>query len=108
MIRLRYEERSRVRFVSLRTGETMLELKMLEGSLITWGCMKRDRCDVRLDAGAVTIAGELADNRGPVLRAGDDALEYLAGVRVEFGTVQEEPQRDRSLDGGHLRREAPR
>jgi len=65
-----------IRFDSLRTGETLLEAKRLNGALIVHGHASRDHYDVGIDGADVMISGTLWDRRGPAVSFGADALRF--------------------------------
>ena len=78
-----------VRFDSLRTGETLLDAKRIDQSLIIYGNARRDRFDVGLDGDEVRINGTLWDRYGPAVSFGDDALRFHTKVSVDCGALSE-------------------
>jgi hypothetical protein len=86
---LPYQDHGYIRFISDRTGETLFEIKMLEGSLIVWGSHYRpNEFDARRDddGGTVAVVGTLHDRIGPVVTFGE-CLNILSGFRVELGSL---------------------
>ena len=86
---LPYQEASYVRFVSDRTGETLFEIKMLDGALLVWGAHYRpSEFDALLadDGATVAVLGTLRDRIGPVVLFAE-CLQVLAGFRVEIGCL---------------------
>ena len=89
---LPYRDRSFVRFLSGRTGETIFELTMLDGSLIVWGAPYRPnefRALLADDGASVRLLGRLHDRCGPVVTFGQQ-FEIEAGFRVELGDLSAE------------------
>ncbi len=79
-----------VRFDSLLTGETLLEARRLgDEALVVWGTARRDRYDVGLRDGTVSITGTLWDRLGPALSFGDDAVRFYARVTCACGMLPE-------------------
>ncbi len=79
-----------VRFDSLRTGETLLEAKLLAGALIVYGNARRNRYNVGLDGDVVKIDGTLWDRRGPAVSFGDDALRFHTKVIIDCGVLPDD------------------
>ncbi len=87
MLTLPYRDHSYLRFVSARTGETVFEMKMLDGALIVWGRRYRpSEFDARLDGDTISMSGTLRDRRGIVVTFGD-AMIVSAGYSVEVGAL---------------------
>jgi hypothetical protein len=86
---LPYQDHGYIRFISDRTGETLFEIKMLDGSLLIWGTHYRpDEFGARLadDGASIAVVGTLRDRIGPVVTFGD-RLSILSGFRVELGSL---------------------
>jgi hypothetical protein len=86
---LPFRDHSYVRFVSARTGETLIELKMLGTGVIVWGAHYRPgESDVRLaeDGTTVSVSGVLRDRLGVVATLGD-VLDVGARFSVEAGEL---------------------
>ena len=86
-----------IRFVSGRTGETMLELKAQASAVIVWGARYRPdelRTDVDIEAETIAISGTLRDSVGPVVIFGA-AVVVSAPYRVEMGAVDRTPEERR-------------
>ena len=86
---LPYQEGSYVRFVSDRTGETLFEIKMLDGALLVWGAHYRpSEFDALLsdDGATVAVLGTLRDRLGPVVTFAQ-CLNVLSGFCVEIGRL---------------------
>lgn len=81
-----------VRIDSHRTGQTLLELRFIDDSMIIFGDAPRDRFLLeRNDAGVVTLVGGLHDRLGLALHAGEFGVEFAAAVRIETGPIPDEP-----------------
>lgn len=90
MTTFQYRERSYVRFFSLRTDETLFEMRMLEGALIVWGEHYRpSEFDAQLDGDTVVCSGMLRDRCGTVVTFGD-RLDILAPYRVDVGELPDD------------------
>jgi hypothetical protein len=76
-----------LRFESVRTSETLLEARRLNGALVVYGNATRDRYDVGLDGDVVKIDGTLWDRWGPAVSFGDDALRFHTKVIVDCGVL---------------------
>jgi hypothetical protein len=76
-----------IRFESLRTGETLLEAKRLDGALIVHGNANRRKFRVGLDGEVVKIDGTLWDRYGPAVSFGDDELRFHTKVSVDCGVL---------------------
>jgi hypothetical protein len=86
---LPYQDHGYIRFISERTGETLFEIKMLDGSAVVWGSHYRpDEFGLSLaaDGATVSVWGRLRDRVGPVVTFGD-CLDVLSGFRVELGSL---------------------
>ncbi len=86
---LPYQDETYVRFISDRTGETLFEIKMLDGAMIVWGTHYRpSEFATRLaeDGDTLTVGGTLHDRIGPVVTFGE-RLTVLYGFRVEVGRL---------------------
>lgn len=88
---LSYRDRSYVRIISTRTGETLFEIRMLGGAVIIWGAHYRPSdFDARLgdDGCTITLHGELCDRLGAVVTFGEQ-LDVATGYSVEIGALPE-------------------
>ena len=86
---LPYRDRGYVRFVSDRTGETLFEIKMLDGALIVWGSQYRPSefdALLAIDGTTVALLGTLRDRVGPVVTFAE-CINIRAGFRVEVGSI---------------------
>lgn len=84
---LRYRDRSYVRFISDRTGETLFEIKMLDGAIIVWGSHARPSefaASLAADGATVSVVGTLRDRIGPVVTFAE-CLTVSSSFRVEAG-----------------------
>lgn len=84
-----YRDRGYIRFIGERTGETLFEIKMLDGWVIVWGQHHRpDEFDIQLsdDRSTVSCEGLLRDRVGPVVTFGA-CLDVVSGFRVELGSL---------------------
>ena len=89
MLTLPYRDRSYLRFISARTGETIFELKMVDGALIIWGRRYRpSEFDARLEDDEVRLLGRLSDERGVVVEFREQMVA-AAGYSVEVGELPE-------------------
>lgn len=79
-----------VRFDSVRTGETLLEARHLDGALIVYGAANRDHYDIGLTGEDVCITGTLWDRRGPAVSFGENELRFQARVLVDTGAMPSE------------------
>src|SRR5436309_3196944 len=87
MLILPYRDRSYLRFVSARTGETIFELKMIDGALLVWGSRYRpNEFDARLDGEAISLDGTLRDSDGVVVTFSDQMMVF-ADYSVEVGEL---------------------
>ena len=89
---LLYRDHTYFRLISTRTGETLIELKMLGSGVIVWGAHYRPgECDVRLaeDGCTVAVSGVLRDGQGIVATVGE-MLEVAAAFTVEAGELPPE------------------
>jgi hypothetical protein len=86
VIVLPYRDHTVIRFRSLRTGETLFELRMIERSLIVWGERYRpSEFDATLseDGRTVALVGTLRDSCGRVVTFGG-ALDVRASYSVQI------------------------
>ena len=86
---LPYQSHGYIRFISDRTGETLLEIKMLDGSAIVWGAHYRpSEFDALLadDGATLAVLGTLRDRLGPVVTFAE-CLNISSGFRVEIGRL---------------------
>jgi hypothetical protein len=86
---LPYHDHGYIRFMSERSGETLSEIKMIDGAMIIWGAHYRpSEFKVSLiDGGAnVSVTGTLCDRVGPVVTF-SDSLDIVSGFRVELGRL---------------------
>ena len=86
---LPFRDHTVIRFVSLRTGETLFELRMLQGAIIIWGqCYRPSEFDATLadDGRTVTLRGTLRDSCGAVVTFGE-SLDVDAVYGVEIGEL---------------------
>ena len=89
MLSLPYRDHSYLRLVSTRTGETLIEVKMIDGAVIVWGQHYRpSEFDARLsaDGDAVTLEGTLCDRCGTVVTFGERTT-IRASYRIDVGTL---------------------
>ncbi len=88
-VRLPFIDHRFVRLVSSRTGEVMLNLKMLGSGVIVWGQHYRPaEADVHLseDGTTVAVSGVLRDCIGVVVTLGD-VLDVQEGFAFEVGEL---------------------
>jgi hypothetical protein len=88
---LPYKDRGYIRFISERTGETLFEIKMLNGSILIWGAHYRPsefKASLIDDGANVSVTGALCDRVGPVVTFGE-RLDISSGFRVELGHLPE-------------------
>jgi len=86
---LPYQDRGYVRFISDRTGETLFEIKMLDGAIVIWGSHYRPSefgASLASDGATVSVAGTLRDRIGPVVIFGEQ-FSIVADFRVESGRL---------------------
>jgi hypothetical protein len=89
MTLLPYRDHTYFLLLSTRTGETLLEAKMLCGSIIVWGSHYRPaEFESRLtdDGQTVALVGTLRDRIGPVVTFGEH-LDVRASYSVEVGEL---------------------
>ena len=89
MTTLPYQDRTYVRFISERTGETLFEIKMLDGAIIVWGSHARPSefaASLAADGVTVSMMGTLRDRIGPVIIFGEQ-FSIVADFRVESGCL---------------------
>ncbi len=86
---LPYQDRAYVRFISDRTGETLFEIKMLDGAIVIWGARYRPSefgASLAADGATVSVTGTLRDRIGPVVIFGEQ-FSIVADFRVESGCL---------------------
>lgn len=92
------------RLTSTRTGDVILEARVIDGMVIVHGVSRPDEYDVHLVDGGFELDGVLRDRVGPVMAVDGDAVTLHHGVLIDVGPVAAEPPPRDWSQGGHLRR----
>lgn len=92
--RLRYQNDTIIQFISTRTREVLIELKMFDGALITWGQTSPEQLKVRLADGVVHLNGRLVDSRGELASIDGDEWDLSSSLRIDLRPFDSDaPQR---------------
>ena len=81
--RLKYQDDTVIQFVSARTREVLIELKMVDGALITWGKASPEEVKLRFADGVVHLNGRLIDSRGELATIDDDEWDLSSSLRID-------------------------
>jgi hypothetical protein len=81
--RLKYQDDTIIQFVSRRTREVLIELKMFDGALIVWGKTSPEQLKVRLADRVVHLNGRLVDSRGELATIDGDEWDLSSSLRID-------------------------
>ncbi len=84
---IRCLEFSRLRFISERTGETLLEISCGESGEVSVTPAATEHWSAEIMGRYVFLRGSLVDARGTVLVFGSGSQQFLAPLRVEVTPI---------------------